>query len=218
MKLHLKHTLNLCLVVSALLLTSCGKKENKVNSAGVSSSSPFYTGNDSLNTSVGSTIVNQVQSIKSSMTCLSGYRLTNDVSFYAQGAYINANRITGNWAPGFSLNGGSINKMWIGVSAFRDLMFVTQVMNGSRVIGFNVTISFCEMKNPSGGASIVSNERKLENFRVSQNGIYLNGQASCGYNFVSLAETAIVSQRDLNNPLSPDAATIPTTFAPPRCN
>lgn len=217
MKLHLKHSLNLCLVVSALLLTSCGKKENKVSS-GISGSSPFYTGNTSLNTSAGSTIVNQVQSIKSSMTCLNGYRLTNDVSFYAQGAYINANRITGNWTSGFSLNGGSINKMWIGVSAFRDLMFVTQVMNGSSVVGFNVTISFCEMKNPSGGASIVSNERQLTNFLLSQSGIYLNGTAACGYNFVNLAETSIVSQRDPSNPLSPGPATIPTTFAPPRCN
>lgn len=219
MKLHLKHSLNLCLVVSALLLTSCGKKENKVSSSGVSGSSPFYTGNASLNSSAGSTIVNQVQSIKSSVACLNGYRLTNDVSFYVQGGIIGSNRIGGNWISGFSPNGGTVNKMWIGVSAYRDLMFVTQVMNGSSVMGFNVTLSFCEMKNASPSLpSVISNERALTNF-LTPSGIVVSSTATCGYNVVSLSQqTIITSQRDLNNPYSPTAVQIPTSFAPPRCN
>jgi hypothetical protein len=219
MKLHLKHSLNLCLVVSALLLTSCGKKENKVSSNGVSGSSPFYTGNSSLNSAAGSTIVNQVQSIKSSVACLNGYRLTNDVSFYVQGGIIGSNRIGGNWISGFSPNGGTVNKMWIGVSAYRDLMFVTQVMNGSSVMGFNVTLSFCEMKNASASLpSVISNERALTNF-VTPNGIVVSSTATCGYNVVSLSQqTYITSQRDLNNPYSPIAVQVPTSFAPPSCN
>lgn len=218
MKSHLKHSLNLCLIVSALVLTSCGKKENKVSS-GISSSSPFYTGNSSLNSTAGSTIVNQVQSIKSSVTCLNGYRLTNDVSFYVQGGVLGANRIGGNWVQGFSPSGGTINKMWVGVSAYRDLMFVTQVMNGSSVMGFNVTLSFCEMKNSYPSLpSIISNERALTNF-ITPNGIFVSSTATCGYNVVSLSQqTYITSERDLNNPVSPAAVQVPTSYSAPRCN
>lgn len=219
MKLHLKHSLNLCLVVSALLLTSCGKKENKVNSTSglstqISSSNPLFS------SATGSTIVTQVNSIKASVACLNGYRLTNDVNFYVQGGILGSNRIGGNWVEGFMpSSSGLVNKMWIGVSAYRDLMFVTQVMNGSTVAGFNVTLSFCEMKNASASLpSVISNERALTNF-ITPNGIVVSSTATCGYNVVSLSQqTYITSQRDLNNPYSPTAVQVPTSFAPPRCN
>ena len=218
MKVNFKHSLNLCLIVSALVLTSCGKKENKVSS-GIAGSSPFYTGNTSLNTNAGSTIINQVQSIKDGMPCMSGYRLTKDVSFYVQNGLRGSNRIGGNWVSGFSPQGGSINKMWIGVSSYRDLMFVTQVMNGSSVIGFNVTMSFCEMKNSYPGLpSVISNERELTNF-ATPNDIIVESTARCGYNLVSLAQnTQIVSQRDLSNPYTSTAAALATSFAAPNCN
>ena len=217
MKVNFKHSLNLCLIVSTLILTSCGKKENKVSS-GISGSSPFYTGNESLSSTDGTTIINQVEGIKASMPCLNGYRLTKDVSFYAQNGLRGPNRIGGNWVPGFSLQGGAINKMWIGVSAFRDLMFVTQVMNGSTVLGFNVTLSFCEMKNAYPNLpSVISNMRELTNF-ITPNDIIVESTARCGYNLVNLANnTQIVSQRDLSNPYTTEAKAIPTTFAPPRC-
>jgi hypothetical protein len=218
MKLHLKHSINLCLIVSALILTSCGKKENKVSPTGltnqISASNPLFS------SAAGTTIVNQVNSIKASMSCLNGYRLTNDVNFYVQGGVLGSNKIGGNWIEGFmpSTN-GQVNKMWIGVSAYRDLMFVTQVMNGSTVAGFNVTLSFCEMKNASASLpSVVSNERALTRF-VTPNGIVVSSTATCGYNVVSLSQqTYITSERDLNNPYSPTAVQVPTSFAPPRCN
>ena len=217
MKVNFKHSLNLCLIVSALILTSCGKKENKVDSSGISSTSPFYTGSTSLSTNDGSLIVNQVNTIKASMPCMNGYRLTKDVSFYTQNGIIGANKIRGNWVPGFSPQGGTINKMWIGVSAFRDLMFITQVMNGSTVMGFNVTLSFCEMKNANSGfPSVISNERELTNFSTPGD-IIVESTARCGYNLVSLAKTLVVSQRDLSNAYTVQATAIPTTFAPPSC-
>ncbi|AUN99461.1 hypothetical protein DOM21_03575 [Bacteriovorax stolpii] len=217
MKSRLKYSLNLCLIATALVLVSCGKKENKVNSS-ISGSSPFYTGNSALNTSVGSTIINQVQSIKANVSCMNGYRLTNDVSFYVQGGIVASNKIGGNWQSGFLTN-GTINKLWIGVSAYRDLMFVTQVVNGSQVVGFNVTLSFCELKNTySTLPSIISNERALRNFAAPY-GIVLDSNTYCGYSVVDLAmNTVITSERNLSNPYSPPNAQIPTSFTKPTCN
>lgn len=217
MKSHLKNSLNLCLIVSALVLTSCGKKENKVSSG----SGLFSSSTNSLQTSAGQTISNQVTSLKNSVACLSGYRLSNDVNFYVSGGIIATNKIGGNFqlSPNLSPQGGQINKMWIGVSAYRDLMFVTQVMNGSSVVGFNVTLSFCEMKNSYANLpSIISNERGLTGFTAPY-GIIVDSATSCGYNVVNLAQyTTIVSNRDLNNPYSPASVSIPTSFAKPSCN
>lgn len=223
MKLRLNHSLHLCLLVSALILTSCGKKENKVNSSGASGSSPFTTSNPALQSSIGSTIINQAQSIKANVACMNGnYRLTNDVSFYINGGYAaNTTRIRGNWQPGFMSN-GTISKMWIGVSPTRDVMFVTQVSNGSQVVGFNVTISFCEMKSaPMNGyslPSIISNERTLEGFQARYD-IFLDSNNYCGYSVVDLAqETTIISRKNMSNPYSPPDALVPTSFTKPLCN
>ena len=101
MKSRLNKNFYFCLFVSALLLTSCGKKENKVSS-NYSGSSPFTSNNPALSSSVGSTIINQVSSVKANVGCLNGgYRLTNDVSFYVNGGYKSGTTIGGNWANGF---------------------------------------------------------------------------------------------------------------------
>ncbi len=218
MKSRLTHSLHFCLIVSALILTSCGKKENKVNSSGASSSSPFTSTNPALNTAAGSAIINQVNSIKSNVSCMNGYRLTNDVSFYINGGYLSGTKIGGNWQTGFMSN-GTVSKMWVGVSAYRDLMFVTQVSNGSQVVGFNVTLSFCELKNSySSLPSIISNERALESFAAPY-GIILDSNTYCGYSVVDLAQyTTIVSRKNASNPYSPPDAVVPTSFTKPTCN
>lgn len=218
MKSRLNYSLHFALLVSALMLASCGKKENKVNSSGASSSSPFTSSNPALSSAAGSTIINQVQSIKANVSCLNGYRLTNDVSFYVNGGYLSGTKIGGNWSPGF-LSNGTISKMWVGVSAYRDLMFVTQVANGSQVVGFNVTMSFCELKNSYQNLpSIISNERALKGFAAPY-GIILDSNTYCGYSVVDLAQyTTIVSERNLSNPYSPPDATVPTSFTKPTCN
>jgi hypothetical protein len=216
MKLRLKQSLNLCLIVSTLILGACGKKENKVNSS-LSGSSPFYLDNPAL--ASNPQIVNQVQSIKANVTCMNGYRLTNDVSFYVNGGVVGANRIGGNFQPGFLTN-GTISQMWVGVSVFRDIMFVTKVSNGSQVVGYNVTLSFCEMKNTYAAnlPSIISNERALTQF-VAPYGIILDTNSYCGYGVVDWAQnTRITSQRSLNNPYSPPDAYPVTSFTKPNCN
>lgn len=217
MKVRLKHSLHLCLIVSALLLTACGKKDNKVGT--YTGSSPFSTSNPVFNTSVGSTIVNQVQSIKANVACLNGgYRLTNDVSFYVNGGVVSGSKIGGNWTPGF-MTSGTVNKMWVGVGAYRDLMFVTQVTSGSKAVGFNVTLSFCELKNGySGIPSLLSNERAIDSFQA-QYGIVLGSDTYCGYNVVDSAqETSVISRRSSVSPQLTSDVRIFTSYTKPSCN
>ncbi|MBC7430187.1 MAG: hypothetical protein H7336_16355 [Bacteriovorax sp.] len=217
MKSRLNYTLHFCLIVGALTLTSCGKKENKVSS-NFSGSSPFTSNNPSLSSSIGGTIINQVSSMKANVACLNGsYRLTNDISFHVNGGYKSGTTITGGWQPEF-MSSGTVSKMWVGVSAYRDIMFVTQIANGSQVVGFNVTISFCEMKSSNGLPSVISNERALDTFQTPY-GIVLDSNAYCGYSVVDLAQnTSIISRRSSSNPYSPPDAQIPTSFTKPTCN
>ena len=222
MKSRFKQILTLSAITLTITLSSCGNKDNKVNSSGantgMSGSTPFTTSNPALGGGNGSTIINQVQSIKANVSCLSGYRLSNDVSFYVNGGYIASNRIGGNFQQGFLTN-GSYNKLWVGISAFRDIMFVTQVTNGSQVVGFNVTISFCELKNSNPYyPSIISNDRSLDSFNAP-NGIILDSNTYCGYNVVDLAaNTLIVSRKIPGNPGTPVDVQIPTSFTKPTCN
>lgn len=220
MKSRLKHSLTLALLMSTLVLSACGKKENKVNSSGVAGSSPFYSGNPAL--AANPQIATQVQSIKNNVACMGGYRLTNDVSFFVQGGFVSGTTIAGQFQPGFLTN-GTISQLYVGVSAFRDLMFVTKVTNGSQVVGFNVTLSFCELKSSSyygyssNLPSVISNERALTNFQAPY-GIILDNNTYCGYGVVDLAKYTTIWSEKSANPYSPPGATIPTSFTKPTCN
>jgi len=217
MKSYWKNSLSMGLVMSTLLLgAACGKKENKVNIPATSASSPYYVGNSA----VSSTIVNQVNSIKANVACYNGYRLANDVSFYVQGTFNTSSRTTigGQFVPGY-LNSGSLSQLYVGVSTFRDLMFVTKVTNGSQVIGYNVTLSFCEMKSAyQNFPSIISNETSLTNFQAP-NGMVLDTDTHCGYGVVDWApNTYITATRVVNNPYATGPVQIPTSFTKPTCN
>lgn len=219
MKSHWKNSFKLCLMTSALLLGACGKKENKVNSATLASSSPFYSSNPAL--ASNPQIISQVNSIKANVACSAGYRLATDVSFFLpsnQGGTGNRTTIGGQFQEGF-MNNGTISQLFVGVSLYRDLMFVTKVTNGSQVVGYNVTLSFCEMKNSYQGLpSIISNERPLKNFQAPS-GIILDTDTHCGYGVVDWApNTVITSLRQLSNPYSPPDVQVPTSYTKPTCN
>ena len=219
MKLHWKNSLNVCLVMSTLLLAgACGKKENKVNIPPTGATSPYYTGNPALG--ANPQILNQVNSIKANVACYNGYRLAKDYSFYVQGSFNGSSRTTigGQFVPGY-LTSGTLSQLYVGVSTFRDLMFVTKVTNGSQVIGYNVTLSFCEMKSAyQNFPSIISNETELTNF-FAQNGIILDSDVHCGYGVVDLAQnTYITATRTVSNPYSAGPVQIPTSFTKPTCN
>lgn len=218
MKLSIKYSFNVFLVLGSLAMVGCGKSSNKVST--FSGSSPFTSGNGSLNSTVGSNIISQVQTLKNSTACSTGYRLTNDVSFYATSGSLSGSRLmVSSWQQGF-LSNGTINKMWVGVSTFKDLMFVTQVVGANnQVVGFNVTLSFCEMKNAYPSLpSIVSNTRALDSFRTPY-GIVLDADTYCGYNMVDAAiNTLIVSRRDSTYGNYTSDAQIVTTFSKATCN
>jgi hypothetical protein len=215
MKFRFKYSLHVSFIAALLLIASCGKK-NTVNS-NASGSSPFYVGNPALSSGAGTAIINQVQSVRASVTCLPGrQRLAQDVSFYINGGSISGTTIGGNWQRGFMSN-GSISNLYIGVSAYRDLMFLTKVTNGGQVTGYNVTLSFCDMPNAYPNyPALISNDRALVNFQAPQ-GITINTATSCGYGLIAAAiNTVIVSQRSTTNPYTSDFP-IYTSFAKPNC-
>jgi hypothetical protein len=200
------------------MLGSCGKKENKVNSANPVNGVPV--GSNPFDNALGGTpnFLAQVQSLRSSVTCLSGRtRLATDVSFYVSGGAISGTKIGGQWQPGF-MNNGTISNLYIGVSAFRDLMFVTKVTNGGQVVGYNVTLSFCEVPNAYPNfPPLVSNDRVLSNFQAPS-GIILDNDTYCGYGVVDAAfQTSIISQRSLTNQYTDNFPVI-TSFTKPTCN
>lgn len=217
---------NILIILAALALVSCSDgKKNKVNSqSGGNGSSPFSYDNPVFGGGTGSMIIGQVQGLKQSTPCVNGgYRLSNDVSFYLQGGSASLTTITGSYQPGF-LNNGTVTNLFVGVSAFGDLMFVTKVSNGAQVIGYNITLSFCELKSGyMGYPSIISNQRSLSNF-VAPYGITITTSASCGYGvasaigYGSYAGTYITSLKNMSDPYSPPDVQVPTSFAPPRCN
>ena len=219
MNLQLKYFLNIFLNVALLFLSSCGSKPNQVNSAAIGNgngSNPFYSGNPALNGNPN--IINQYQSLRASVTCLSGRsRLNTDVSFYVSGGSLGGTKIGGNWQPGF-MNNGSISNLFIGVSAFRDLMFVTKVTNGAQVLGYNVTLSFCSVPNAYPNyPELVSNSRQLVNFQAPS-GIVLDTNTYCGYGVVDAAiNTVILSKQSASNPYTSDFP-IYTSFSKPTCN
>jgi hypothetical protein len=228
MKLRPKYTLQIGLTACLLfLLSSCGK-DNKVDSGKVAAtsplsttpagSSPFYAGNPAL--SANPQIITQVQNLKSSVACLSGRnRLTYDVSFFINGGAVSGTTIGGSWQSGLlNSNSGIISNLYIGVSAFRDLMFVTKVTNGAQVVGYNVTLSFCEVPNKYANfPALVANGRPLVNFQAPY-GIVLDTNTYCGYGVVDAAvNTVIISQRDTTNPYTADYP-VYTSFSKPLCN
>jgi hypothetical protein len=219
MKVQRKHFIKLTFLTCILLLGSCGNKPNSVNSnalaPGASGSALFYTGNPALGSNPA--IVTHVQNIKTGVTCLPGRtRLQNDVTFYVAGPFQSGTTIGGNFVAG--ILPGDNSELHVGVSAFRDLMFVTKVTSGSQVLGFNVTMSFCDVANPYPNFPLlVSNDRPLVNFRAPQ-GIILDMNTYCGYGVIDAAlNTAMTSQQSMSNQLTAPF-TFPTSFTKPICN
>jgi hypothetical protein len=209
-------TLSITIMATMLLIASCGKKENTVNSNGYGTS-PISVNNPIFSGSGGSAIVTQYNSIRSSVACLPGRtRLGNDVSYFINGGSISGTTVGGNWQPGF-MTSGTVSAMYVGVSAFRDLMFLTKVTNGSQVTGYNVTLSYCDVANPYSTTFplLVSNDRALVNFQAPS-GITINTATSCGYGLIAAAYTKMLSQKVLSNPYTFDFL-VETTFTKPNC-
>lgn len=165
---------------------------------------------------VSEKIINEVQSLKANIACNEGKkRLSNDVSFYINGGTLSGSKIGGNWQSGF-LNTGTVSDLHVGVSAFKDLMFITKVTNAGKVVGYNVTLSYCEV--PSAIASlpaVVSNDRQISNFQAP-NGIILGSSSNCGYGVVEYAANTVVTSHKSKDAHTVDAQ-VPTSFTKPSC-
>lgn len=212
MKPQLKKSLLLTLVSSAMILASCGKK-NVVNSG---SSSSYFSANNSV--FAGSTqYIQYYNSIKAKVACFPGtYRLNNDVTFYVNGGAYSQSTIAGQFQSGM-ITSGAVSEMYVGVSAFRDLMFVTKVTNGGSLVGYNVTLSMCSVSNKVPNYPLlVSNDRILSNFQAPY-GIIVNSNTSCGYGLIASAQyTYMLSQRIPSNPYTADFP-VYTTFTNSGC-
>lgn len=212
MKPQFKKSLLLTLISSAMIFASCGKK-NVVNSG---SSSSYFSSNNSV--FAGNTqFITQYNTIKNKVACLSGrYRLTNDVTFYVSGGAYSQSTIAGQFQAG-TLTGGTVSEMYVGISAYRDLMFITKVANGGSLVGYNVTISMCSVPNSySTYPALVSNDRSLVNFQAPY-GITVNSSTSCGYGLVAAAYyTYMLSQRIPSNAYTADFP-VYTTFSNSGC-
>lgn len=212
MKPLMKTSLLVTLITSSLIFTSCGKK-NVVNSG---SGSSYFNSSNSLFTS-NSQFINQYNTIKNKVSCLPGrYRLSTDSTYYVSSGSYSQSTIYGQYQAG-SINSGTVSEMYVGMSSFSDLMFVTKVTNGSTVVGFNVTLSMCSIPNSQGNyPALVSNDRSLTNFQAS-NGIKVNSSTSCGYGLVAAAYyTYMLSQRIPSNAYTADFP-VYTTFTNNGC-
>lgn len=214
MKVQRKNLIKFTFFTLILLLGSCGKKANTVNSSALSGSSLFYQGGSAFSSNPG--IPTHVQNIKNGVACLTGHRLLNDVTFFVSGGYMSGTKIAGNFQQG--ILPGDNTELHVGVSAFRDLMFVTKVTSGSQVLGFNVTLSFCEMANPYPNfPMLISSDRQLVGFQAP-NGIILDTNTYCGYGVIDAAlDTWMTSQPSPSNQMTAPF-TFPTSFTKPYCN
>lgn len=153
-----------------------------------------------------------VQSIKTTMACTNGRkRLKSDVSFYTTSVAEHSNKLAGNFQSGF-LSTGTISDLYVGVSAFKDLMFVTKVKNGDKIVGYNVTLSFCELPNSfKDMPAIISDNRPIDSFRAPYGIILGEKSSTCNQGSVLSMTSTVVSRRSSEANSAPDAQ-VPTSF------
>lgn len=166
---------------------------------------------------ISAKIINDVDTLKSANQCSAGRkRLANDVSFYVNGGSISKTTIGGNWQPGF-LTTGTVSDLYVGVSGYKDLMFVTKVTNGGKVVGYNVTLSFCELPNAYPNyPALISDDRPLTSFQAPY-GLIIDTSTACGYGTIAAAfNTVVISQKKANDAHTTDFP-VYTSFSKPTC-
>lgn len=220
--------------ILAALASACGDKENKVgpktgtntgtNNSGWTNNGP-HNGTQYVNpTQLTGEQVSTFQQIKSSLNCQMGTRLVQDITFATQGAgnqSSNRTNITGPFQSG-SVPGGSAQKIYVGVSQFNDIMMVSKVVNGSQVVGYNITLSMCPYVGQD-QTPYYHDSRPISAFHAPR-GIILDEDNHCGIGSVDAAiDTRIVAAAHSYTQQSGFTITLPefappTTFYKPACN
>lgn len=155
LKLHL-------LLVLLAVFNSCGSSNSKEDENVVDNNTTNWNNPGRYNTpvysnpNVNSTIQNQINQIRSQVGCVqgsdgvnmyTGRRLNQMVTFSAQSYEQDGNSSTidhlGQLNPG-PIGAQGTQELYVGVSVFGDLLFVTKYSSGFQAIGYTYTISFCE--------------------------------------------------------------------------
>lgn len=215
--------LGLALVL--VLASACGDKENAVggNVTSPIGINPPITGGNIPN--LPSDQYNIFQQMKQSLNCRQGPRLQQDVTFSTQ-SFTPQNSLTtirGPFQLGAAAGSGSVNKIYVGVSVFNDIMMVTKVTNGTQVLGYNVTLSMCSERGQD-GTPYIDDSRQITQLGLHNQaaGIVITEQTRCGVGTVDSAQMVVVSaQAQINSQYGP--VTLPpynavTTFYRPACN
>ena len=175
---------------SSLFLASCGGKDkNKVNSNTLSSgSSAISIGSNPINTSgLSASTLQAINALESRYVCPSGSARIYK-QFGTQQASGNQTTITANFTDG-AISGQPEGTIYIGANySSRDLIYVQKVVNGTSVIGYNVTLSFCQISN------VISSDRNLTGLKVQNMTMTTNTYTS--YGTVDFASTFVYSVKD----------------------
>ncbi len=181
MKQHnLSHFFKIVPLALTLVLTmACGSKNKAPNSVPVGTT---IMGIPNLPATTSA----QIQQVISKYPCQSGARMPeiqlSTTSIAPQG---NQTVIMGPYNPGSV--GGTVGMVYIGKSAFSDILIITKMTNGgSQVTGFNVTVSMCQYSN------LIIPGRPLSGFDTPV-GIMLSDYSSCGLGNVTYAKTVMLA-------------------------
>lgn len=182
----------------SILITSCGKSAIDGVAPGVTSSSSASL----------LQVTSQQNFIKSTLSCSFGRHRLNDANFYINSGSMNSAIIGGDWHVG-TISNGIISDLFVGASVFHDLLFLTKATRDGQVVGYNVTLSYCETKR-------ISNDWPLINFQAPD-GIMLNVNKTCSFGGVIAIANTVITQRN-TTPTSTLDSPIYTMFASPSCN
>ncbi|HAZ14071.1 MAG: hypothetical protein A2X86_14270 [Bdellovibrionales bacterium GWA2_49_15] len=188
----------------ALIMTmACGKK-NSVKGAtpGVGTT---VMGIPNLPGTTGA----QVQQIISSYPCTQGGQRIPEIQLSTAGAAPGGNTtlISGPYNPG-SIP-GPVTTVFVGKSAFNDVMVVTMIANGTQVLGYNITVSMCSFI--SNNVPLIIPGRPLSNF-MTPSGLVLSLNTTCGIGS-AIGNVVMMAAAYQNYPQTQ----VQTIFAPVAC-
>lgn len=175
------------LSLTAVMVVSCGsdKEGNTTNTAApVTTANPF--GNT---TNISQQDVSNWNNLKSSQSCSQGRM--NDMVFTLQpqqSGYYGSSSVSGYLQSGSA--SGSSQGNYFGMSANKDLVWVSKVSNGS-TLTYNVVISFCQFTDPMYGTQYIGPNAQMSNFYV--NGLVLNNGSSCATGAVTTGQIGFYS-------------------------
>jgi len=181
MKTTLQNLLRvLPLAISLALTVACGKK-NRVNTSSLPTTGTTVMGMPNIPAAQAT----QIQQIIAQSPCSTGARLP-ELQFSSQGAMNNGNTslVSGPFNQGFI--GGPVSATFLGMSNFKDVMIVTKIANGTQVLGYNITISFCQF------SPLLIPGRPLSGFSAPM-GIVLDQDTNCGIGSVDYAEVIMIA-------------------------